>query len=75
MKHSQPVIKKLDELSFEDLYIEVPEQTYPALREASGRLFSKLHLRKHSRVVKHIQKDGLPVSAPALRGLHLKGLR
>ena len=39
--------KKLDELSFEDLCVEVPEQTYPTLRDALRSLWARAH-RKNS---------------------------
>lgn len=34
--------KTLDELSFNDLYVDVPEQTYPALRGLVRELFEAI---------------------------------
>ena len=42
-------IKTLDELSFEDLCVEVPEQTYPALRDALRSLWAKAHHKGSAR--------------------------
>ncbi len=37
--------KKLENLSFEDLYVELPEQTYPELRAGIKRAASRLHIK------------------------------
>ena len=35
--------KKIDELTFADLYVEIPDQSFPCLREAFHRWGGKLH--------------------------------
>lgn len=37
--------KKLEDMSFEDLYVEIPEQTYPELRAAISEGVGKLHIK------------------------------
>lgn len=70
MSHSKQhmSLKKLEELSFEDLYVEIPERTYPALREAFGELFSKLAIRKTSQAKGNNTKAvGIPIWAASHR--------
>lgn len=37
--------KKLEDMSFEDLYVEIPEQTYPKLRAAMSEVVGRLHIK------------------------------
>lgn len=39
-------VKALEDLTFEDLYIEVPEQTYPELRAAIRAVLDRLHIKR-----------------------------
>ena len=39
-------IKTLEDLTFEDLYVEAPEQTYPELRAAIGNILGRLHINR-----------------------------
>lgn len=41
--------KTLDELSFEDLCVEVPEQTYPALRGTLKKFWTRIHRKGSAR--------------------------
>lgn len=37
--------KKLEDMSFEDLCIEIPEQTYPELRAAIWGMIDRVHIK------------------------------
>ena len=39
-------VKTLEELTFEDLYVELPEQTYPELRGAIKDTLGRLHIKR-----------------------------
>ena len=39
-------IKTLEDLTFEDLCVEAPEQTYPELRAAIGNILGRLHIKR-----------------------------
>ena len=38
--------KELQDLSFEDLCVELPEQTYPTLKADIGKIIGRLHIKR-----------------------------
>lgn len=44
-------LKKLEEFTFADLYVEIPEQSFPFLRAGLRSLWARLHKKKGELVV------------------------